>query len=78
MLELTDLGPMGETYPLQAYSLHFTGSGSYEAAMLALDVLNRQRPRLFVDALAIRNRVSSVDVELEARVFCRIKGDRRG
>jgi hypothetical protein len=56
---------------LQTWRLSLKASGSYEGAVAALDVLNRSRPRLFVDTVALRNKVSDVDLEVEGRVFCR-------
>lgn len=56
---------------LQTWQLSLKGSGTYEGAIAALDVLNRSRPRLFVDTVALRNKVSEVELELEGRVFCR-------
>jgi hypothetical protein len=56
---------------LQTWRLSLKGMGSYESAVAALDVLNRSRPRLFVDTVALRNKVSDVELEVEGRVFCR-------
>ena len=56
---------------LQTWRLSLKGSGSYESAIAALDVLNRSRPRLFVDTVALRNKVSDVELEVEGRLFCR-------
>ena len=56
---------------LQTWHLSLKAAGSYESAIAALDVLNRSRPRLFVDAVALRNKVSEVELEIEGRVFCR-------
>lgn len=68
--DISDAGPAGEG-GLQAYRLSFKGNGSYEDAMAALDVLNRNRPKVFVDSTALRNHVSDVELEIEGRVFCR-------
>lgn len=74
VLDVSAAEALDGTESLEAYTLRFTGTGSYEAAMMALDGLNRQKPRLFVEALAIRNRVSAVDVEFEGRIYCRTPG----
>jgi hypothetical protein len=56
---------------LHGWQLSFKGTGSYEGALAAFDVLNRNRPKLFVDSVALRNNVSEVELEIEGRVFCR-------
>ena len=67
--DLSDAGPaQGD---LETYHLSLKGSGSYEDALAALDVLNRTRPKLFVDTLALRNNVSAVEVTVDGRMFCR-------
>ncbi len=68
--DVTDIGTTGRT-GLEAYRFTFKGSGAYGQAMTALANLDAARPRLFVDALALRNHVDSVELEIEGRLFCR-------
>jgi len=56
---------------LRAYSFSLKGKGSYEDALAVLDVLNRSRPKLFVDSFALRNRVDAVELDIDGRLFCR-------
>lgn len=72
-LDITDTGQAGDRYPLRSYSLSLKGSGSYDDAMRTLQALNRYRPRLFLDTLSLRNQTSSVDLDVEGRLFCRWK-----
>lgn len=68
--DIVDIGPAGAG-GLEAYRVSFKGTGDYATAVNALDALNRHKPRFFLDSLALRNQVSSVQLELAGRVFCR-------
>ncbi len=70
-LDVSEAGTVGGAQPLNAYHLTLKGSGSYESALTALEILRHDHPKLFLDSLAIRNRTSSVDVDVEGRLFCR-------
>ncbi|HWU49140.1 MAG TPA: hypothetical protein VN042_04640 [Asticcacaulis sp.] len=72
-LDIADAGQAGDRFPLRAYKLSLKGSGSYEEAMRSLQVLRRYQPRLFLDTLSLRNQTSSVDLDVEGRLFCRWK-----
>ena len=70
VFDLSEDGPV-QAGGLQALRLTLKANGTYESAIAALDVLNRAQPKLFVDNMALRNKVSEVELELEGRVFCR-------
>ncbi len=70
-IEGFDVGNTGQAATLQAYHLTFKGAGSYEDAMAALNVLRNYRPKIFADTVALRNRVSDVELEVGGRLFCR-------
>ena len=72
-LDISDAGQAGDRFPLRAYTLSLKGSGTYEEAMRGLEVLKRYRPSVFLDTLSLRNRTSSVDLDVEGRLFCRWK-----
>ncbi|MGN6424371.1 MAG: GspMb/PilO family protein [Asticcacaulis sp.] len=72
-LDIADAGQAGDRFPLRAYKLTLKGSGSYEEAMRGLQALKRYQPRLFLDTLSLRNETSSVDLDVEGRLFCRWK-----
>lgn len=68
--DLTDIGAAGRT-GLEAYRFTFKGEGAYAQAVAAMAAMDTAQPRLFVDALALRNHVDSVELEVEGRLFCR-------
>ncbi len=70
-LDIGDAGRGSETLPLDVYHLTLKASGTYENTLTALEALRHARPRLFLDSLAIRNHTSSVDLEIEGRLYCR-------
>ena len=72
-LDIADAGQAGDRFPLRAYKLTLKGSGSYDEAMRGLQALRRYQPRLFLDTLSLRNQTSSVDLDVEGRLFCRWK-----
>lgn len=50
--------------------LKFEAIGSYEAIVLLLENLGRQRPEVFVDALDLTAKTSNVTLAFTGRVFC--------
>lgn len=50
--------------------LRFEATGSYEAAVLLLDMLGRRRPEIFVDAVDLTAKTSNVTLTFSGRVFC--------
>ncbi|WP_140986901.1 hypothetical protein [Asticcacaulis tiandongensis] len=57
--------------PLMAHPVRLKASGAYEAAVSTLEAIDRFRPVLYIDRLALRNRTDRVELELEGRVFCK-------
>jgi hypothetical protein len=70
-IESFDVGNTGQAATLQAYHLAFKGTGSYEDALAALNVLRGYRPKIFADTVALHNHVSDVELEVDGRLFCR-------
>ncbi|EGF92858.1 hypothetical protein ABI_12960 [Asticcacaulis biprosthecium C19] len=73
-VDALDIRPEGRVEgkrPLMAYTVTLKGSGTYEQALGGLEVLDRFRPRLFLDNLSLRNRIDSVTLDLEGRLYCR-------
>ncbi len=66
-----DVGDTGQAATLQAYHVTVKGTGSYEAALSALNVLHGYRPRIFADTVALHNHISEVELEVNGRLFCR-------
>jgi len=69
--DVSSKGREGLSHPLMAYSVSLKGSGSYEQAINSLEVLAHVRPKLFLDTLSLRNQTSSVDLDVEGRLYCR-------
>jgi hypothetical protein len=55
------------------YTVTLKGSGTYEQAVSAMEIMAQYRPRLFLDSLSLRNNTSSVDLNVEGRLYCRWK-----
>lgn len=70
-LDISPSGKTGEGHPLMGYSLTLKASGTYEQAINSLEVMAHYRPRLFLDTMSLRNQTSSVDLDLEGRLYCR-------
>ena len=66
-----EIGSTGQAATLQAYHLMVKGTGSYEAALAALNVLHSYRPKIFADTVALHNHISDVELEVDGRLFCR-------
>jgi hypothetical protein len=73
-LDMEDGFKVGEANPLLAYRYRFKASGSYEAAIMAMQSMNEMSPKLFLDNLVLRNRIDVVELEIEGRLFCRYTG----
>ncbi len=71
VLDVTPRGRTGEGHPLMAYGVSLKGTGSYEQAVGALEVLAHEKPKLFLDSLIMRNQTASVDLSVEGRLYCR-------
>ena len=69
--EVSQKGEEGLSHPLMAYTVTLKGSGTYEQAVDALEALARARPKLFLEAMTLRNQTSSVDLDLEGRFYCK-------
>lgn len=65
------VGNTGQAATLQAYHVSLKGTGSYEDALAALNVLRGYRPKIFADTVALHNHVSDVELDVEGRLFCR-------
>jgi len=66
-----DIGNTGQAATLSAYHVTVKGTGSYEAALAALNVLHGYRPKIFADTVALHNHISDVELEVNGRLFCR-------
>ncbi len=66
-----EVGNTGQAATLQAYHVMVKGTGSYEAALAALNVLHGYRPKIFADTVALHNHISNVELEVDGRLFCR-------
>ena len=70
-MDVSPAGKTGEDHPLMGYTLTLKASGTYEQAVNSLEVMAHYRPRLFLDTMSLRNQTSSVDLDVEGRLFCR-------
>lgn len=70
-LDVSPSGRTGEGHPLMGYALMLKASGTYEQAINSLEVMAHYRPRLFLDTMSLRNQTSSVDLDVEGRLYCR-------
>lgn len=70
-IERFDVGNTGQAATLQAYHVAVKGTGSYEDALAALNVLHGYHPKIFADTVALHNHVSDVELEVDGRLFCR-------
>lgn len=69
-LDISESGMMPGAV-LRSYGFSLKGSGTYEDALAALEVLNRAHPKLFVDSFALHNHIDSIELALDGRMFCR-------
>ena len=72
-LDISAAGQDGIGHPLMAYAVTLKGTGTYEQAVSAMEIIAQYRPRLFLDSLSLRNNTSSVDLNVEGRLYCRWK-----
>lgn len=72
-LDVSDDGPTDGIHPLRAYTLTLKASGGYEQAVGALNILAQYQPTVFLDSMHLRNQTSSVDLNVEGRLYCRLK-----
>ncbi len=70
-LETFTMGNTGQAATLTSYHVTIKGTGSYEAALAALNMLHGYRPKIFADTVALHNHVSEVELEVQGRLFCR-------
>jgi len=70
-VESLDAGSAGQAATLQAYRFAFKGTGSYDDAMSALNLLRGYKPKLFADTVALRNHIDAVELEVDGRLYCR-------
>ncbi len=70
-LDVSPQGKTGEAHPLMAYALTLKASGTYEQAVNSLEIMAHYKPRLFLDTMSLRNQTSSVDLDVEGRLYCR-------
>lgn len=50
--------------------VRFEVTGGYDASLTALEALSRARPQIFVDAVDLASKTSSVTLTFTGRVFC--------
>ena len=70
-LEIMPSGKVGNARPLMAYTAVLKGSGTYEQALQAMEIIGHYRPSLFLDTISLRNQTSTVDLDVRGRFFCR-------
>ena len=70
-IESFDVGNTGQAATLQTWHVSLKGTGSYEDALAALNVLHGYRPKIFADTVALHNHVNEVELEVDGRLFCR-------
>ncbi len=70
-LESFNVNNTGQAAILQSYHVTIKGTGSYEAALSALNILHGYRPKIFADTVALHNHVNEVELEVQGRLFCR-------